>query len=133
MFKPGFRECAITELNSRLQLLLLSSVDGIDQVVLCYEKFWNGELAAFILTNESVIQASIAIDEKGRHVSTQLLPYEEIIYIQETIVDTDLRRQEYHIDLVCKDKTKKLRFSFNNQDEHYHRFANALRHRAFFL
>lgn len=128
MLKPGFRECMVTDLNPHLLSMLSDNLDEIAQSILCFEKFWDGELSAYILTTRSAICASYMVELFEEHSTVAFLLYEEIARIEENRMEAVIL-QEYALDLLSKDQTKQLRFHFIRQDAFYRKFLSEIKRR----
>lgn len=127
MLKPGIHECAFTELHPILHKQLARYFLANTEIDLCYQKFWDGELSAFIVTIDKAFKTiydngAISTSENSQ---TEVVDLPEISSIVENEIKLSVFSPVYGVDLLGKhsDSSPRMRFVFLRKDDLYDKFV----------
>lgn len=131
MIRPGVSECPVTELHGRLQKLLRGYLPEESFIQFCCQKFWDGDLAAFILTEDKAMNAHFTMNDFGSSGDggcIEVVEFKNIVSVTEENLDVPFPRGEYRLTLTdANNNPRKFYFSFPKKGEAYYKLLELLK------
>jgi hypothetical protein len=128
LIQPGIYECSLFELNSKLLNSFENSAVSRDQVIFCCQKFWDGELSAYLLTENEAVKVVYTLEDLGKDNSgtVEAVEYKYINSVSSIYYKDAAWFGEYRIRLESQiSHLEQFYFSFAKQDAVYERLLKS--------